>query len=963
MQKPRSSTDIPSCAWSRPIGLGWEKPYTVRYTSNLDDGPWHGMPLGGFGAGCIGRSHRGDFNLWHIDGGEHIFKSVPACQFSVFEQVGDRTQAYALCTEAPEDGTLGTWQWYPSCSKDVTGNVPTTGTYHALYPRSWFVYENVFQAQLTCEQFSPIWAHNYQESSYPAAVFPWTVHNPTDKPITLSIMLTWQNMVGWFTNALKSPEVKLRDDGSPFYDYQPRLGESAGNANRLAGDEQRLGIVMGKDKSESLKDENEETHPLDFSLQLSEGDGQWSIATYLDPNLQEVFYNTRWNPVGDGADLWGTFAQDGSLTDFDDDTPAIEGEQLGAAIAVRFTLRPGQTRHIPFVLTWDFPVTEFAQGIEYFRRYTDFFGRNGQNAWAIARTALKHHQTWQEKIQEWQQPILAREELPDWFKLALFNELYNLTDGGTLWSAADERDPVGQFAVLECLDYRWYESLDVRLYGSFALLMLFPKLEKSVIRAFARAIPASDDRTRVIGYYTTIGSESPLATRKIAGATPHDLGAPNEHVWEKTNYTSYQDCNLWKDLPSDFVLQVYRDYLLTGATDVEFLAECWDAIVQTLTYLKTFDLDGDGIPENSGAPDQTFDDWKLQGVSAYCGGLWIAALEAAIAIGRILEEAEGRGQRAEGGNQQPEGQEEQGKQAELHPSSHRRAEASYISHPSELTQNSLAQRHVREASPTDSVLLKTQNSFSLHTSHFILQCQSWLTQSRTVYQAKLWNGQYYRIDSNSGSDVVMADQLCGQFYARLLGLPDIVPESCVRTALQTIYDACFVKFNQYLASGALSAQTFTSVQEARAAEEGKGERREERGEREQTQNSKLKTQNSPHTPLNPQPSTLTSIGAANGVRPNGAPENPNATHPLEVWTGINFGLAAFLSQMGMTDEAMQITEAVVHQIYDNGLQFRTPEAITASGTFRACHYLRATAIWAIYREWVAADPPIAPANK
>jgi len=44
---------------------------------------------------------------------------------------------------------------------------------------------------------------------------------------------------------------------------------------------------------------------------------------------------------------------------------------------------------------------------------------------------------------------------------------------------------------------------------------------------------------------------------------------------------------------------------------------------------------------------------------------------------------------------------------------------------------------------------------------------------------------------------------------------------------------------------------------------------------------------------------------------------------------------------------MQITEAVVQQVYTNGLQFRTPEAITAAGTFRACHYLRAMAIWGI----------------
>ena len=182
---------IPPQAWSRPIGQGWDQPYTVRYPSNLDDGPWHGMPLGGFGAGCIGRSPRGDFNLWHLDGGEHIFRSLPACQFSIFEQPeGGTAQAYALCTEPPADGSLSSWLWYP----------PEKGTYSALYPRSWFEYEGVFAGQLICEQFSPIWAENYQESSYPMAIFEWTVKNPTDKPMVLSIMFTWENTLGWFTN-------------------------------------------------------------------------------------------------------------------------------------------------------------------------------------------------------------------------------------------------------------------------------------------------------------------------------------------------------------------------------------------------------------------------------------------------------------------------------------------------------------------------------------------------------------------------------------------------------------------------------------------------------------------------------------------------------------------------------------------------------------------------------------------
>jgi non-lysosomal glucosylceramidase len=456
---------------------------------------------------------------------------------------------------------------------------------------------------------------------------------------------------------------------------------------------------------------------------------------------------------------------------------------------------------------------------------------------------LKQHTAWREKIEQWQAPILERSDLPDWFKMGLFNELYDLTQGGALWSAASELDPVGQYAVLECVDYRWYESLDVRLYGSFGLLMLWPKLEKSVMAAFARAIPQQDDRLRKIGYYATIGEDHPDVLRKIKGATPHDLGAPNEHVWEKTNYTSYQDCNLWKDLGSDFVLQVYRDYLLTGAKDVEFLQECWDAVVATLHYLKTFDVDGDGIPENGGAPDQTFDDWKLNGISAYCGGLWIAALEATIAMGKILQ--------------------------------------------------------------TDTTVFQT-----------------WLAQSRSIYHDTLWNGSYYKIDSKSGSDVVMADQLCGQFYAQLLKLPDVVPSESMQIALQTIYQACFVQFNDYLAQGGVSASDGRISEGDRVL--GK---------------SKLP------------------IGVANGVKPDGAPENPNSTHPLEVWTGINFGLAAFMYQTGMQTEAMTITEAVVSQIYENGLQFRTPEAITANATFRACHYLRAMAIWAVYGVMVGfADP-------
>jgi len=784
--------EIPSFAWSRQIGLGWEKPYTTRHPSNLDDGPWHGMPLGGFGAGAIGRSCRGDFNLWHLDGGEHTFQSLGSCQFSIFEQVpGEQAKAYALCTQKPEDGTLSSWSWYPQGK----------GTYHALYPRSWYEYSDVFATSLICEQFSPILAHNYQETSYPIAIFEWTAHNPTDKPITLSIMLSWQNMVGWFTNAIKSNEIKQRDDGSPYYDYQVRWGDSIGSFNQWIQDNFRVGCLFNR---------------IRLSDEVLEGEGQMSIASVLSPD-REVFYHSRWNPSADGTELWDSFAADGTLSDYQDETPAQPGEQIAAAFCVRFTINPGTTRKIPFILAWDFPITEFAPGVNYYRRYSDFFGRTGNNAWSMVRTALKSSDLWREQIEQWQAPINNDPQLPNWLKMALFNELYLLSDGGTIWSAASENDPVGQFGVLECIDYRWYESLDVRLYGSFGLLKHWPRLDKAILEAFARAIPQENSTSRYIGYNGT------YAQRKIKGATPHDLGAPNEHPWQQSNYTSYQDCNLWKDLACDFVLQVYRDFYLTGSQDTSFLWECWDSVVEALDYLKEFDLDGDGIPENSGAPDQTYDDWRLQGISAYCAGLWIAALESAKAIGQVLLKT-----------------------------------------------------------PKIAPILSSSIEKNLQ------KYQNWLELSRPLYHKTLWNGQYYNLDSLSGSDVVMSDQLCGQFYLQLLGLDPLVEQTYVHSTLKTVYQSCFLNFA-----------------------DGK-------------------------------------YGAANGLRLDGTAEDPSSTHPQEVWIGINFGLAAFFIQQGMKQEGLKLAQTVVKQVYENGLQFRTPEAITAVGTFRVTHYLRAMAIWAVY---------------
>ena len=51
--------------------------------------------------------------------------------------------------------------------------------------------------------------------------------------------------------------------------------------------------------------------------------------------------------------------------------------------------------------------------------------------------ALDEAPAWRAAIEAWQRPVLEDRRRPDWYKAALFNELYFLVDGGTFWEAGE----------------------------------------------------------------------------------------------------------------------------------------------------------------------------------------------------------------------------------------------------------------------------------------------------------------------------------------------------------------------------------------------------------------------------------------------------------------------------------------------------------------------------------------------
>ncbi len=589
------------------MGEPLEHAGVTKVMGNIDDGYWQGAPLGGFGSGSIGRTYRGDFARWHLKIGVHKYESIPPSVFAAFQQAeGESPVAVVLRAGKPQGpGSLPAWNW---------GYPVGAGKYYALYPKAWFDYQyQSFPVHLVCEQFSPVLPGNYKETSYPIGVFVWHARNAAAKPVKVSILFSWTNLVGW----------------SAEFDGHLNPGLGSGDFNRaeleaMPDGTRMKGIVFDRVRSGPVE---------------ADSDGQFAIAALEDRDVK-ITYQTTFDVGGDGSSVWKTFSRDGRLEDSPRNWLSSGGNPIGGAIAATFTLAPGAAKDVPVVLAWDFPISQFGAGRRWYRRYTAFFGASGTAAWKIARQGLENYKEWSKAIDDWQRPIVSDASKPAWYRGMLFNELYYLVDGGTFWENGEvgkpSQGPHHHFTYLECFDYSYYSTLDVRFYASWALLKLWPDLEKEEMRQFADTVPLDYQQ------YQQIGWDGSLALRKAAGALPHDLGSPIEDPIERVNQYNWQNVTVWKDLNSKFVLQVYRDYALTGASDDEFLKYCWPAVMAALDYLKKFDTKGDGLPQNEGIPDQTYDDWRMRGASAYCGSLWLASLKAAVRMAEKLGDREAK---------------------------------------------------------------------------------------------------------------------------------------------------------------------------------------------------------------------------------------------------------------------------------------------------------------------------------
>ena len=461
--------------------------------------------------------------------------------------------------------------------------------YEGQFPRADVTYPKRNGVAIAVEAFSSLdlasdGKDHYKDSSLPAAAFVFRVKNASKKPRKVSVLMSWQNLVGagGFVDGI------VNDRRRP-----------ANHAAARAGCE---GIVFGADVTK-----------LNPRV-----DGQYVLATEVVKG-REVFAapgydQTDSRPGRNLSQLWEAFDDTGELPAEDPLWDEAWTNRASGAVAVRIRLRPGQTAEVPFVLSWFFPhlIANEHPEIDYGHAYQNWF----KSAWDVADYFLKNRRRLHAQTRAWQR-MLEDANLPEWFVEKLCNDLFSLF--ACSWYTRDWRHTVNESPtdMGGC-----HGTVDQRSAACAAYEMCFPALSKSELTLFAEQQVGARHPDRVGKHWDMKrGRFGKRLDRK--GAIRHDTGW--DHI-EGGQFGSPLWQNLhWPDLTSVFVLECVRYVQWTG--DKRFLKWAWPRMKAALDFQTRLDQNNDGVADLWGHGSNTYDSQELHyyGASAFIASLFIAA--------------------------------------------------------------------------------------------------------------------------------------------------------------------------------------------------------------------------------------------------------------------------------------------------------------------------------------------------
>lgn len=483
-----------------------------------------GMPLGGIGAGCIQINGRAEREYWRI------FNSFYQLHLpNSFFAVRAKTQGAESAVRALQTSSIGPFE--------AMNNLSFTGE----CPFGWFRFEDDnLPIRVSMEVFNPMIPMNEKASAIPCVIFNLTAKNLTDKTVECGFLATQQNAVG-FTGTGKI-------EGRRYETYGK-------NRNGIIEQQGATVLYMFSDKSGD-----------------DPGYGDMALAALVE-NAEAT---ASWERLDE---LKEYFSDDGKLKTCESAGPTDNGQTLDGALAVNFDLEPGESRTVPFILTWHFPNavhgSKEADWIHYGNMYANFW----DDALGVTNYVTDNFDILTQKTQLFHDTLYAS-NLPYWL-LDRLSSQFSILHSKTCFWASD-----GYFGLWEgtnrdsgccygnCSHVYHYAQLHARLYPSIARKMRLQAL-----------IYQKDDGN--------IPNRQPDGSDAIDGQLGEILGFYREHL---TN------------------------------TDTSWVHNHWPKVKKATEHaIAEWDADADGVL--SGRQGNTLDG-NLGGSTSWLGTMYLAALEA-----------------------------------------------------------------------------------------------------------------------------------------------------------------------------------------------------------------------------------------------------------------------------------------------------------------------------------------------
>ncbi len=255
---------------------------------------------------------------------------------------------------------------------------------------------------------------------------------------------------------------------------------------------------------------------------------------------------------------------------------ATNGEVTARGVAVHIDVPAGANKAARFYISWYFP------RIDSYRRY---YTRQYSDASAVIDAAVRNADRWRSQIIAWHRSI----DVPPEIKRLWFSSLASVMTSTVLTT-----DPY--FFEIET-PHPWLNTMDVGAYSSWAYLINWPEIERMDMDQYVKAMPETGPR---------------------AGLVWHSLWTDAaKYVEEPTFMVRFRRDSLWFNDPA-WTRHGYAP-LLKAAGRV-FSEDHQDGLIV------------------SKHGNQSYDIWRMPGISSYVNSAWVYGLGSLSRTARSIDE-------------------------------------------------------------------------------------------------------------------------------------------------------------------------------------------------------------------------------------------------------------------------------------------------------------------------------------